>query len=53
MLSAATAAKKPDAGLVRRRTWIENTYHRRRPEHTFGRLTPTEFEILQQAAHVA
>ena len=23
----------------------------RRPQHTLGRLTPIEFEILQQAAH--
>jgi hypothetical protein len=38
---------------VRRRTWIENTHHPRRREHTLGRLTPIEFEILQQAAHVA
>ena len=22
-------------------TWIENTYHRRRRQHTLGRLTPT------------
>ena len=34
-------------------TWIENTYHRRRRQHTLGRLTPVEFEILQQAAHAA
>jgi transposase InsO family protein len=34
-------------------TWIENTYDRRRPQHTLGRLTPIEFEILQQAAHPA
>ena len=34
-------------------TCIENTYHRRRPQHTLGRLTPIEFEILQQAAHAA
>ena len=34
-------------------TWIENTYHRRRRQHTLGRLTPIEFEILQQAAHAA
>ena len=32
---------------------IENTDHRRRPQHTLGRLTPIEFEILQQAAHPA
>jgi putative transposase len=34
-------------------TWIENTYHRRRRQHRLGRLTPIEFEILQQAAHAA
>jgi putative transposase len=34
-------------------TWIENTYHRRRRQNTLGRLTPIEFEILQQAAHAA
>lgn len=31
-------------------TWIENTYHRRRRQDTLGRLTPIQFEILQQAA---
>ena len=34
-------------------TWIENTYHRRRRQHTLGRLTPIEFEILLQAAYAA
>jgi putative transposase len=34
-------------------TWIENTYHRRRRQNTLGRLTPIEFEILQQAAYAA
>ena len=34
-------------------TWIEKTYHRRRRQHTLGRLTPIEFETLQQAAHAA
>jgi transposase InsO family protein len=34
-------------------TWIENTYHRRRRQPTLGRLTPIEFEILQQAANAA
>ena len=34
-------------------TWIERTYHRRRRQNTLGRLTPIEFEILQQAAHAA
>ena len=33
--------------------WIETTYHRRRRQNTLGRLTPTEFEILQHAAHTA
>ena len=34
-------------------TWIENTYHHRRRQNTLGRLTPIEFEILQQTAHPA
>jgi transposase InsO family protein len=34
-------------------TWIERTYHRRRRQDSLGRLTPTEFEILHQAAHAA
>ncbi len=34
-------------------TWIENTYHRRRRQPTLRRLTPIEFEILNQAAHAA
>jgi transposase InsO family protein len=34
-------------------TWIEKTYHRRRRQDTLGRLTPVEFETLQQAAHAA
>ncbi len=33
--------------------WIERTYHRRRRQQALGRLTPIEFEILQQAAHAA
>jgi transposase InsO family protein len=33
--------------------WIENTYHRRRRQNSLGRLTPIEFEILQQAATAA
>ncbi len=28
--------------------WIEGTYHRRR-QRAFGRLTPTEFELLHQS----
>ena len=34
-------------------TWIENTYHRRRRQDALGRLTPIEFEIIQQAATAA
>jgi putative transposase len=34
-------------------TWIERTYHRRRRQDRLGRLTPIEFETLQQAAHAA
>jgi putative transposase len=34
-------------------TWIETTYHRRRRQPALGRLTPIEFEILQQAATAA
>jgi len=34
-------------------TWIERTYHRRRRQDRLGRLTPIEFEILNQAAHAA
>ena len=33
--------------------WIEKTYHRRRRQDSLGRLTPIEFEILQQAATAA
>jgi hypothetical protein len=33
MVSAATAAGESRGGLVRRRTWIENTYQRRRQQH--------------------
>jgi putative transposase len=32
-------------------TWIEKTYHRRRPQDRLGRLTPIEFETLLPAAH--
>ena len=31
-------------------TWIEKTYHRRRPQDILGRLTPIEFETLLPAA---
>ncbi len=34
-------------------TWIERTYHRRRPQRALGRLTPIEYETLQMAAHTA
>jgi putative transposase len=34
-------------------TWIERNYHRRRRQDRLGRLTPIEFETLQQAAHAA
>jgi putative transposase len=33
--------------------WIEKTYHRRRRQDRLGRLTPTEYETLLQAAHAA
>jgi putative transposase len=33
--------------------WIEKTYHRRRRQDILGRLTPIDFETLQQAAHAA
>jgi transposase InsO family protein len=33
--------------------WVEKTHHRRRRQDTLGRLTPTEFEILHQAAPAA
>jgi putative transposase len=34
-------------------TWIERTYHRRRRQHRLGRLTPIEYETINQAAHAA
>ena len=34
-------------------TWIERTYHRRRRQRALGRLTPIEFETINQAAHAA
>jgi putative transposase len=34
-------------------TWIERTYHRRRRQRRLGRLTPIEYEIINQAAHAA
>jgi transposase InsO family protein len=34
-------------------SWIEKTYHRRRRQDALGRLTPTQYETLVQAAHTA
>jgi transposase InsO family protein len=34
-------------------TWIERTYHRRRRQRGLGRLTPIEFEILQDESLAA
>jgi len=34
-------------------TWIEKTYHRRRRQRVLGKLTPIEFETINQAAHAA
>jgi putative transposase len=34
-------------------TWIEKTYHRRRRQRGLGRLTPIEYETINQAAHAA
>jgi putative transposase len=34
-------------------SWIETTYHRRRRQRVLGRLTPIEFETINQAAHAA
>jgi putative transposase len=33
--------------------WIERTYHRRRRQRRLGRLTPIEYETINQAAHAA
>jgi transposase InsO family protein len=33
--------------------WIERTYHRRRRQRRHGRLTPIEYETINQAAHAA
>ena len=33
--------------------WIEKTYHRRRRQDALGRLTPIEYETVNQAAHAA
>jgi putative transposase len=32
-------------------TWIEKTYHRRRRQRRLGRLTPIEYETINQPAH--
>jgi putative transposase len=34
-------------------TWIERTYHRRRRQRGLGRLTPLEYETINQAAQAA
>jgi putative transposase len=34
-------------------TWIERTCHRRRRQRRLGRLTPIEYETINQAAHAA
>jgi putative transposase len=34
-------------------TWTERTYHRRRRQRALGRLTPIEYETINQAATVA
>jgi transposase InsO family protein len=34
-------------------TWIERSYHRRRRQRALGKLTPIEFETINQAAHAA
>jgi transposase InsO family protein len=34
-------------------TWIERTHHRKRRQRALGRLTPIEFETIQQIALAA
>lgn len=34
-------------------TWIEKTYHRKRRQRRLGKLTPVEFETINEAAHAA
>jgi putative transposase len=34
-------------------TWIERTYHRRRRQRGFGKLTPIEFETIEMASKAA
>ncbi|PYE11117.1 hypothetical protein DFR67_116132, partial [Williamsia limnetica] len=33
--------------------WIERTYHRKRRQRRLGRLTPIEFETINQTATAA
>ncbi len=33
--------------------WIETSYHRKRRRRRLGKLTPIEFETINQAAHAA
>jgi transposase InsO family protein len=33
--------------------WIERTYHRRRRQRGLGRLTPIEYETLNNTVHAA
>ena len=33
--------------------WIEGSYHRKRRQRRLGRLTPIEFEIMDQPASLA
>ncbi|BAE46140.1 putative transposase (plasmid) [Rhodococcus erythropolis PR4] len=32
-------------------TWIEKTYHRKRRQRRLGKLTPIEFETINQAVY--
>ena len=34
-------------------TWIERSYHRKRRQRRLGKLTPIEFETINQTAHAA
>jgi len=34
-------------------TWVERSYHRRRRQRALGKLTPIEFETINQTAHAA
>lgn len=34
-------------------TWIERTYYRKRRQRRLGKLTPVEFETINQTAHAA